>query len=376
LKSISKLFLIGVAVVVAVALIGGLGLFSRRSQKVDESLERPAKSPEATFIREARPGFRRLDFSQLDDDYRFAADVPSTWQGEHVRPAAAVNIYDPSAEGNDNLEKSQIFIRNFEAAKFLTLTTVDVLSRQDSQVKGHGALKYVIEKKPGVPDFPNQPSWRNKRHEVIDVRLTNNNPSLFYVVARNPQLVGKKFEDFVDSLVFHNDPESLVPPLERALERITQKSFGLKVAPDSSPIEGERFSGYHTGLDFETFEEERNREVLVFAICGGPLRQKSLAAGYGGVVVQECLLRDQPIIVVYGHLKLASVVASVGDYLAPSELIGVLGKGSSEETDGERKHLHLGILKGMKIDVAGYVGAVAELSHWLDPALLLFPNRF
>src|SRR5438105_13240780 len=39
-------------------------------------------------------------------------------------------------------------------------------------------------------------------------------------------------------------------PLENAQTRVTKKFFGTKVSPGNSPVTPERFSGYHTGVDF------------------------------------------------------------------------------------------------------------------------------
>ncbi|MDP1845177.1 MAG: hypothetical protein Q8L09_00330 [Candidatus Moranbacteria bacterium] len=46
-----------------------------------------------------------------------------------------------------------------------------------------------------------------------------------------------------------------------------------------------------------------------------------------------------------------------------------MGKAYGAETDGERKHLHLGIHKGAGVNILGYVQSKAELSGWLDPCL-------
>ena len=137
------------------------------------------------------------------------------------------------------------------------------------------------------------------------------------------------------------------------------------MTPDNSPVQPERFSGYHTAVDFEVFDDEK--EVEVRAFCGGPIREKRTADGYGGVIVQACLLGDQPVIVVYGHLKITSVNAKVGEYVAPGDALGVLGSAFSSETDGERKHLHFGIHKGTRIDLRGYVESKTELDQWFDP---------
>ncbi len=160
----------------------------------------------------------------------------------------------------------------------------------------------------------------------------------------------------------------LVMPLTKALERITKKPFGIKVSPNDSPVSPERFAGYHTGVDFETFSSEQNEEVKVLAVCAGPLVVKKYASGYGGVVVQSCQLNEQNITVVYGHLKLSSIIAEVKSELKAGEQIGVLGNGYSTETDNERKHLHLGIHKGPAVSLLGYVKTKAELDNWLDVA--------
>ena len=155
-------------------------------------------------------------------------------------------------------------------------------------------------------------------------------------------------------------------PLERARERVTKKPFGIKITPQTSPIQPERFSGYHTGIDYEIFSDEENSDVAVFAICSGKLLQKRTVSGYGGVLVQSCNLENQQVTVLYGHLKLTSIKQQVGDNLTQGDQLAILGKGFSQETGGERKHLHLGIHKGTAIDVRGYVQTQKELENWLD----------
>jgi len=157
------------------------------------------------------------------------------------------------------------------------------------------------------------------------------------------------------------------PPLDRAAERVTKKPFGIYITPQNSPVQPERFQGYHTGTDFEIFPEELDADVPVRTICPGKIAVKRFASGYGGVLVQNCTLDNQPITVVYGHLKLASISKNTGDQLDAGEEIGILGRAYSPETDGERKHLHLGIHKGTSINILGYVQNKNELSGWVDP---------
>jgi hypothetical protein len=162
----------------------------------------------------------------------------------------------------------------------------------------------------------------------------------------------------------------LVAPLDRAGERVTKKPFGIFITPQNSPVQPEKFRGYHTGTDFEIFPEELNADVPVFAICDGKIALKKTATGYGGVLVESCELNGGPVTVIYGHLKLASIKKSTGDTLTQGEEIGILGKAYSAETDGERKHLHLGIHKGAGVNILGYVQSKTELSGWLDSCLV------
>lgn len=159
----------------------------------------------------------------------------------------------------------------------------------------------------------------------------------------------------------------LIYPISRGSERVTKKPFGIFVSPKNSPVSPERFSGYHAGIDFEIFPQEQNKDVPVYAVCAGKIIFKNWVRGYGGVVVEFCKLNQQPVTVLYGHLRLASIVLPKGKFIATGQKIGVLGNGYSKETDGERKHLHFGVHKGANLDLRGYVHRQRDLSSWLDP---------
>ncbi len=157
-------------------------------------------------------------------------------------------------------------------------------------------------------------------------------------------------------------------PIDKAVQRITKKPFDILVSPGSSPVNPERFAGYHTGVDFEIFPGEENAAVPVYAICSGFLLEKTTASGYGGVAVQKCELGNQPVTIIYGHLKLSSITASQGQQLNKGENLAILGQGYSIETGGERKHLHVGIHKGSGVDLRGYVQKSSELINWINLA--------
>ncbi len=94
------------------------------------------------------------------------------------------------------------------------------------------------------------------------------------------------------------------------------------------------------------------------------------ASGYGGVIAVQHTIANKTITAIYGHIKETSLPA-VGKKVSAGEQIGTLGE-SDHDTDGERKHLHFGIVKGNTPNIKGYVQNKAELTAWLDP-LTLFP---
>ncbi len=153
-------------------------------------------------------------------------------------------------------------------------------------------------------------------------------------------------------------------PLTNAKDRMTKKTFGLYVTPQKSPVKPEKFRGYHTGVDFETTPEEKGVEVSVYAVCDGKILTSQFVSGYGGNIVQSCVLDGQDVTVIYGHLALASL-PKTGAKVAQGDKIAVLGE-VGKDTDNERKHLHLGIHKGTTIDFRGYVQKQTDLDNWID----------
>lgn len=162
-------------------------------------------------------------------------------------------------------------------------------------------------------------------------------------------------------------PTALVSPLDRRAERVTKKLFGTYITPKTSPIQPERFTGYHTGLDYETFASEAKVDVPVIAACTGKVRALQTVSGYGGVLVQQCVVDGQTLTALYGHLRLSSISVKTGTTLKAGTKFAVLGTGFTSETSGERKHLHFSLHKGTAIVWKGYVGTKGALVDWLDP---------
>lgn len=161
------------------------------------------------------------------------------------------------------------------------------------------------------------------------------------------------------------------PPLE-SKERITKKPFGIYVTPQNSPVSPEKFTGYHTADDFETFPDEADKEMKVSAICDGTIFSKTTVSGYGGVIVQECSFNKLQSKVIYGHLDIDwPETKNTGDLVKTGDTIAILAQANSANSGGERKHLHLGILKTDQLDYRGYIQNQSELDQWYDPVALL-----
>lgn len=162
-------------------------------------------------------------------------------------------------------------------------------------------------------------------------------------------------------------PSEFVQPIKDAANRVVKKRFGIFVTPKNSPVNPERFTGYHTGVDFETTNDEENIDIPVITICTGKLIYRQTVSGYGGVAVQNCTWNSSPITVLYGHLNIDSINIIAGESLDSGQQLGELGKGYSYQTAGERKHLHLSIHKGPTVNLRGYVNSQEELNNWIDP---------
>jgi murein DD-endopeptidase MepM/ murein hydrolase activator NlpD len=159
---------------------------------------------------------------------------------------------------------------------------------------------------------------------------------------------------------------SVVQPTDGFLARVTKKPFGIYLTPQNSPVQPERFTGYHTGTDAEYGDIAA--DVPVNSIADGTVTLAQWVSGYGGV---EVIRTDLPIgqkLVLYGHLRPSSLLA-VGTQVTKGQQIAVLGTAYSNETDGERRHLHLAVLVG-GLDLRGYVQSKSELSGWVDPVTL------
>ena len=161
-------------------------------------------------------------------------------------------------------------------------------------------------------------------------------------------------------------------PTANFKKRATKKLFGTFVTPGNSPVSPERFSGYHTGTDAEYGDVKG--EITVRTIATGKVIAAQYVSGYGGVVAVSSNINGAAHIVIYGHVD-PNRLPSVDSQLKQGQSIAFLGVGYSQQTDGERRHLHLAILASNTLNWRGYVNSKAELSGWLNPLTILSQTK-
>lgn len=212
---------------------------------------------------------------------------------------------------------------------------------------------------------------------VFDTPVYNDSPDFM----RNGFLILKKdnpsglpeYDDALEVRVRFADVNSsnLSLPIADFESRITKKPFGIYITPQTSPVQPEKFSGYHTGADVEY--EDALSDIPVKSIASGTVLRSEWVSGYGGMTAIRHTIDDKDYIVIYGHLSPDSLLEK-GNEVLRGEQIGILGEGYSNQTDGERKHLHLAIYTGSDVNVKGYAASQSELSQWVDPVEFLNNN--
>jgi len=169
------------------------------------------------------------------------------------------------------------------------------------------------------------------------------------------------------SVATTTNTNSLADPIADFKSRVTKKPFGIYITPQTSPIQPERFTGYHTGADVEY--QDVTADVPVYAVSDGKVVLSETASGYGGVFMIEIQLNGAKHTVLYGHIRPSSL-PKVGTQVTKSQQLAVLGTGYSTDTDGERRHLHFAVLADNSLNIKGYVSTKSQLSSWIDPLTL------
>jgi hypothetical protein len=190
---------------------------------------------------------------------------------------------------------------------------------------------------------------------------TNTKPLITDNIEKPVEKIEKKDE---------KQENNAVVPIKEFSSRITKKPFGIYITPKNSPVQPERFTGYHTGVDVEYGDIEY--EVAIVAITDGIVERSEWVSGYGGVMAIRHIIDNKKYLAIYGHLN-PDKLTPKGKNVIKGGQIGILGKGMSIETDGERKHLHFALYTGDDINLRGYVNNEGELSAWVDP-VIFFPS--
>jgi len=189
-------------------------------------------------------------------------------------------------------------------------------------------------------------------------------------IGNNVSFAFQKTIDFYNKYLSpskSSENEMLVLPIAEFQKRITKKPFGIYIDPKTSPVQPEKFKGYHTGVDVE-YSDVIN-DISITAIAAGEVMYSGYVNGYGGVVIIKHKINSKNYLVLYGHLDPASLSPKNKQVVA-GEKIGILGNNLSTETDGERKHLHLSVYTETDINFKGYVQSEEELDSWINPLTL------
>ena len=125
-------------------------------------------------------------------------------------------------------------------------------------------------------------------------------------------------------------------------------------------------AGYHVGEDIE-YTDVILKEVPIRAIAQGVVRRIGNVSGYGGLVVTLHTIEDRQVHAIYGHVDLASSGLRQGDSIEKGEFLANLGDHESEETDGERKHLHFALYEGAELRLKGYESSSLAVESWINP---------
>lgn len=164
-------------------------------------------------------------------------------------------------------------------------------------------------------------------------------------------------------------------PMEDYHKRITLKGFGDQI--DDKFYKGKehlfpfnRFYGYHSAVDLEYLDGEKNKLIPIFAVADGKITYIGRLNGYGGIILEN--LEGEGKTALYGHVKLNNLKIKNGQKVEAGQIITYLGDEFSSETSKERKHLHFGIYNGEDLYFKGHETNLTTLKRkWINPTEFL-----
>lgn len=165
-------------------------------------------------------------------------------------------------------------------------------------------------------------------------------------------------------LPINKDQGAVILPIAKYGERLTYKAFGEFIE--------DRFHGYHVGDDIEY--QDTKEKISVKAIADGIILQSGNVSGYGGLVVIQHTVKNTVLTALYGHIDLSLSSLKKGDAVRKGQFLANLGEHKSQETDGERKHLHFALYQGNKLRQQGYEPLKENVSLWINPYQFFLEN--
>lgn len=150
---------------------------------------------------------------------------------------------------------------------------------------------------------------------------------------------------------------NIVLPVAEYGKRKNLKIFGEYIQ--------DRFTGYHVADDIEFTDTEADTPVV--AMADGEVEVVQFAAGYGGMIKIKHQIDGKTIHSIYGHIALESAKVKAKDPVKAGQFLANLGKNNSEESDGERKHLHFSLYAGDENRINGYEPEASSVKKWINP---------
>ena len=178
----------------------------------------------------------------------------------------------------------------------------------------------------------------------------------FFVISRVPSDL--EAEPVVEEVVVEN---SVALPIEGYAERRTFNAFG-EYSQGS-------LQGYHVGDDIE-YTDTIGDSIPVFSIAEGVVARLGNVSGYGGVIMVTHRIDGKELNAIYGHIDASSTGLEVGERVEKGQFLAGLGAHESEQTDGERKHLHFALYDPMRFSntpINGYELQEERISLWINP---------